>query len=222
MKLSVIIPTRNRSAVLRRSLESLCQQTLFEEMFDIWVIDNGSTDNTALMCEEFCTKLPNLKYHLEPIPGLHSGRHAGLMLSSSDILVFADDDIRAFPTWLEGIAETFNNPKVALVGGKNLPDYVHTPPQWLDDLWRYNEYGRCLGYLALLDFGDVVRSIPPTYIWGCNFAIQRSILIECGGFHPDGMPNEMIRYRGDGETAVSRYVQKKGYLSIYNPKASVY
>jgi hypothetical protein len=43
-----------------------------------------------------------------------------------------------------------------------------------------------------------------------------------GGFHPDGMPPNLSRFRGDGETYVSRYIQKRGYKTIYNPKATVF
>ena len=46
MKLSVIIPTRNRSALLEKALESLLAQTLSQENFEVIIVDNGSTDNT--------------------------------------------------------------------------------------------------------------------------------------------------------------------------------
>jgi hypothetical protein len=36
------------------------------------------------------------------------------------------------------------------------------------------------------------------------------------------MPDELIRYRGDGETHVARYLAHKGYTTLYHPKASVY
>jgi glycosyltransferase involved in cell wall biosynthesis len=154
---------------------------------------------------------------------LHIGRHRGLKESKSDILVYADDDIEAFPSWLEGIWESFQDADVVLVGGKNLPVWETEPPYWIYEMWmNINEYGHSLGYLSILDFGEAIREIPPDYIWGCNFSIRKSILLEAGGFHPDGFPQEMIQYRGDGESAVSEYIRKKGYKTIYNPSASVY
>lgn len=226
LNLSVIIPTRNRSELLARCLASLCPQSLSGKEFEIWVIDNGSIDGTASICDEFRERLlPNLNYHLEPTPGLHAARHAGLRMArggDADILVFADDDIRAFPTWLEGVREGFEDQSVMLAGGKSLPDYECEPPAWLDGLWRRNRWGRWLGYLSLLDFGDAVSEIPAEFVSGCNFAVRKSVLLECGGFNPDGMPPELLRYRGDGESAVSWFVAGKGYRTVYNPKASVY
>ena len=222
LHLSVIIPTRNRSKLLARCLDSICQQTLSNDLFEVLIIDNGSIDDTYSVYNEYKEKIKNLNYHVEPVSGLHAGRHAGLRLAKGDILVFCDDDIRAFPTWLEGVLESFESQEVALVGGKILPDYESEPPEWLNQLWNENKRGRRLGYLSLLDFGDSICDIQPTFVWGCNFSIRKSVLIECGGFHPDAMPKELLRYRGDGETHVSTYIMKKGYKAIYNPKASVY
>jgi GT2 family glycosyltransferase len=146
-----------------------------------------------------------------------------LRAAKGDILVFADDDIRALPTWLEGIAEAFENKNVMLVGGKCLPLFNGQPPLWLDQLWqKQNSAGRILPVLSLLDLGDSIKEISPNYVFGCNFSIRRHILLEAGGFHPDAMPPELIRYRGDGETHVSQFVRKKGYQALYHPKASVY
>ena len=44
------------------------------------------------------------------------GRHNGYKLAKSELLVYADDDIEAFPTWIEGIYESFQDPDVVLVG----------------------------------------------------------------------------------------------------------
>lgn len=223
IKLSVIIPTRNRCDLLKGTLESIAKQSFPKEEFEVIVNDNGSTDDTKQVVGSFYNILPNLVYHYDAKPGLHVGRHNGYKLAKSDILVYADDDIEAFPTWLEGIWESFQDPKVMLVGGKNYPKYEFTPPFWILEKW-YDmcEYGHCLSDLSLIDFGDEIKEIPAYYVYGCNFSIRKKILDETKGFHPDGMPFEHIEYRGDGETYVDRYILEHGYKTIYNPKASVF
>lgn len=222
MKLSVIIPTRNRSKILKKSLESLIKQTLSQKKFEVIVVDNGSTDNTKEVTENFLGKINNLVYVYDDNPGLHIGRHRGLLIAKSDILVYGDDDIEAFPTWLEAILESFDDKGVALVGGKNLPNFESTPPDWIKEMWGKSADGQVLGALSILDFGDKIKEINPYYVFGCNFSIRKNILLDAGGFHPDGMPQEVIKYRGDGESYVSKYILEKGYKTIYNPKASVY
>ncbi|HCY35675.1 MAG: hypothetical protein DKM50_06810 [Candidatus Margulisiibacteriota bacterium] len=223
INLSVIIPTRNRAGSLSGVLDSICVQSLSQGCFEVIVVDNGSSDNTKQITENFIGKIKNLKYFYEATPGLHVGRHIGLKEAQADILVYTDDDIIAFPNWLAGVKESFQNQSADLVGGKILPRFETAPPSWIMDMWnKRSDQGQALGYLSLLDFGDEIKEISPHYVWGCNFAIRKSILLDAGGFHPDGMPQELIRYRGDGETFVSQHVMEKGYKTLYNPKASVY
>ena len=68
--LSVIIPSRDRSALLCKALESLTKQTIDNARFEVIVIDNGSTDNTRDVVKSFENRLPNLRYFYEDTPGL--------------------------------------------------------------------------------------------------------------------------------------------------------
>lgn len=223
MILSVIIPTRNRSKILFGTLESIAKQTLNSKLFEVIVVDNGSTDSTKNVVDSFIKKLLNLHYYYEKTPGLHVGRHRGLKEAKADILVYSDDDIEAFPTWLEGIAEAFEDKDVMLVGGKNLPKFEAEPPDWIMNMClQAHPEGNILGFLSILDLGDSIKEINPYYVFGCNFSIRKSVLSEAGGFHPDAMPQELIRYRGDGESYVSRYILEQGYKTLYHPKASVF
>ena len=222
MFLSVIIPTRNRSPLIKKVLFSLMNQTLTKDQFEVIVIDNGSTDDTAEICDEYKSKLPGFQRIYDECPGLHVGRHLGIKHAKGDILVYADDDIEAFPTWLAGVAESFRDPEVTLVGGKCLPKFESNPQEWVEYLWVRNQYGKTLGYYSLVDFGDEMKEISPFFVFGCNYSIRKNVLIEVGGFHPDAMPQELIKYRGDGESYVSRRIEELRYNVIYNPKASVY
>jgi glycosyltransferase involved in cell wall biosynthesis len=221
--LSVIIPTRDRANCLKGVLSSLTVQTYPPKCFEVLIVDNGSKDNTKEIFDFYSSSILNLHYYYDDRPGLHVGRHVGLREAKGDILVYADDDIEATQMWLEGIAESFNDKEVVLVGGKILPKYEVAPPDWIIRMWKEDENGnRILGYLSLLDLGDEVKEINPNYVFGCNFSIRKSTLLEAGGFHPDAMPQELIKYRGDGESHVSRFILSNGYKTIYNPKASVY
>jgi glycosyltransferase involved in cell wall biosynthesis len=209
---------------LRDALESILDQSLRPSEFEILVVDNSSTDQTPEVVEELNTDSGQIRYLFAPEPGLHVGRHLGAREAKANILVYADDDIEAFPTWLEGIAKAFEDKDVMLVGGKNLPKFESEPPDWIMEMWLQSKYpeGKVLGYLSILDFGDSIKEINPYYVFGCNFSIRKSVLLEAGGFHPDAMPQELIKYRGDGESYVSRYILEHGYKTLYHPKASVY
>ena len=222
--ISVIVPTRNRADLLSSAIQSLLLQTLDRDHFETLIIDNGSADHTEEVVKKYINQLPNLRYIQAPEPGLHIGRHRGMREAKGDILVFTDDDIEATPAWLESYHHLFSDSQVAMAGGNNLPLFVQPPPSWLKCLWERSnpEGGRALSILSILHLRGGLRECSPYRVWGCNLAIRKSVLVEAGGFHPDGMPGEMIQYRGDGETHVSRYIVENDLKCMFDPDASIY
>ncbi|OYT98225.1 MAG: hypothetical protein CFE40_13245 [Burkholderiales bacterium PBB1] len=221
-KASVIVPTRNRADVLRRCLQSLTSQRTQADSFEVIVVDNGSTDETAAVANAFDGPLQLRLLHVHE-PGLHCGRHAGWRAARADVLMFADDDIEAEPGWVEAVVARFAaDPSVALVGGNNLPLFEHEPPMWLQRWWQQPVgRGRALGYLSILDFGAGCFALDPSYVWGCNFNVRRTVLEAARGFHPDGVPAERIRWRGDGESHIARLVRERGWRTLFDSAASV-
>ena len=222
--ISVIIPTRNRADLLSLAIQSLLPQTLDKDHFETLIVDNGSTDQTKDVMKKYINQLSNLRYIYAPEPGLHIGRHRGMREAKGDVLVFADDDIEATPSWLESYHRLFFDSQVAMAGGNNLPLFVQPPPSWLKCLWKFSKSGggRALSTLSILHLNSGLRECSPYMVWGCNFAIRKSVLVEAGGFHPDLMPVELIQYQGDGETYVSRYIAESGLKCMFHPGASIY
>jgi glucosyl-dolichyl phosphate glucuronosyltransferase len=220
--LSVIVPTRNRASLLARLLRSLRDQTLAPAEFEILVVDSGSADNTREIAAQAQVELKNVRYFFIAVPGLHAARHLGMEKAASQVLVYADDDIRAAPTWLESVSESFTDPQVALVGGRILPEFETVPPPWVDDLWRENAWGRFLSLYSLSDCGESRKNIDPTYVWGCNFSIRKEWLSRLGGFHPDAMPEHLLRFRCDCELGIARRIRELNLKAEYNPGALVF
>ncbi|MCH8118436.1 MAG: glycosyltransferase [Planctomycetes bacterium] len=221
---SVIIPTYNRCASLGRAIGSLVNQDFEANQYEILVVDNGSTDSTRGVVESAVLNHNghNIRYIYEPEPGLHCGRHRGAIESTGQILCYLDDDVVVDKLWLQGVIETFTNTDAVLVGGKILPKYETEPPEWINQFIAVRPEGKSLGQLSLIDFGNELKQIDPCFVWGCNYSIRKDVLFECGGFHPDSMPSDLIRYRGNGEIALSASIKEKGYKAYYNPKACVY
>lgn len=224
MNLSIIIPTLNRDYYLKNCLTSLIKQNHPQNDYEILVIDNGSSDRTKQITENIIHQHLNrqIRYIYEPEPGLLSGRHRGALEAQGDILVFIDDDIEADSNWLSAIHEVFLDPSVQLVGGRNLPKYETSPPEWLNHFWIEHPLGKYLGELSLLDFGEQTQQIDPNYVWGLNFSIRRQALFDLGGFHPDCIPKHLQHFQGDGETGLTIKANQLGYKAIYQPQALVF
>lgn len=223
IKISVIFSTFNRARLLKNALISIQKQKFPFDLYEIIVIDNGSKDDTKNVVEELNKIfIKKIIYYYEKNPGLHNARHRGAKESNGEILVYLDDDVEVSPNLIFEVNNTFENAKVDLVGGKILPKYEINPPLWILNFWENMSDGKLCIFLSLLDFGNEIKEISPLYVFGCNFSIRKSVLFELGGFNPDSMPKELIKYRGDGESGLAKKIIEKGYKAIYNPEILIY
>jgi len=222
--ITLVLPTRNRSGLLDCAIASVFKQKLTRANFEIVLLDNGSIDDTHEIALKWIEQLGNLSYFYVPEPGLHVGRHRGMLEAKGDVLVFADDDIEATPCWLGAIHEAFQDPDLAMMGGNDLPMFMGAPPDWLYELWSYEkpDKSHSIPLLSIQQNPPGKRKFSPYWVWGCNFAIRKEVLLAAGGFHPDGMPQDLIRFRGDGETHVSKYVADNNLKCIFDSRATVY
>jgi glycosyltransferase involved in cell wall biosynthesis len=206
-----------------RSVASVAKQDFEPNEFEIVIVENGGRQGAEAIVDEIRRNFQRvtIRYVHEPAPGLLAGRHRGLQEASRDLLVFIDDDIEATPHWLNAIAESFVDPNVHLVGGRNFPEYESAPPGWLDAQWQNCDGGIMCTHLSLSDLGPIARPIDANLIWGLNFSIRKRSLLELGGFHPDGVPPSLLRFRGDGETGLTMAAKALGYGARYNPLAVI-
>ena len=98
IKISVIIPTYNRSKLLNRSIRSVLNQTY--QPNEIIVVDNGSTDDTREMVSKNFRKICYI-YHDKK--GVSSARNAGIRISKSNWISFLDSDDEWDPNHLDAL-----------------------------------------------------------------------------------------------------------------------
>lgn len=92
MSVDVVIPIRNGEVFIADCLESIHQQSRFDFINRILVINDGSTDKSAEVAEGFKSKLANLEvFTVEPI-GLSGARNFGLAMASATHVAFLDCD----------------------------------------------------------------------------------------------------------------------------------
>lgn len=99
LKISVIIPVYNAEKYLDQCLQSLLQQTLQD--FEILCIDDGSTDNSLVVLNQYAKNYTNVKVYQQQ--NLHAGvaRNKGIKESQGDYLAFVDADDFVEPDYLE-------------------------------------------------------------------------------------------------------------------------
>ncbi len=165
---SVIIPTRNRSGLLRRCLEALANQTARPGTFDVMVVDNGSSDDTMMTLEAARRAYPQLQLHwtheLRQGPG--AARNRGLMHARGEIILFTDDDCIPARNWVEVMLQTFDR-ELELAGIEGL---------------TYTELDR---FSPFLHFAANDGGVYPT----CNIGYRADIVRSVGGFDVRAFPD---------------------------------
>jgi glycosyltransferase involved in cell wall biosynthesis len=157
-----------------------------------------------------------IRYVSEPEPGLHAGRHRGAREARGEVVAYLDDDTQVHEDWLRG-AEPVLRGLADAVACRILPQWEAPVTSWLEDLVSTGVYGP----LTLLDLGEEQREVEPEFVWGAGFFIRRSLVFDLNGFHPDSMPAELLRFRGDGESGLMRKFAAAGHRAWYDPSSVV-
>jgi MoaA/NifB/PqqE/SkfB family radical SAM enzyme/glycosyltransferase involved in cell wall biosynthesis len=118
MDISIVIPTYNRKLKLKACLESLFRQDYPQDVFEIIVIDDGSTDGTKYMVEEFSRINPNLRYFNQKRKGPAAARNLGIKNARAQIVGFTDSDCILDKDWVKAMVRAHSLDKqAAAVGG---------------------------------------------------------------------------------------------------------
>ena len=105
MKFSVIIPLYNKAPYVRKALETVCAQTYRD--YEIIVINDGSTDNSAIIAEEYLNGVEGISYKIlfQQNAGVSAARNNGVAQASGEYIAFLDADDWWKPTYLEKMAQ---------------------------------------------------------------------------------------------------------------------
>jgi len=216
MDLSVVVCTYNRSRLLEGNLLALGRQVTPPELrWEVVVVDNNCTDDTASVIERAVERFPvALSRVTESEQGLCNARNRGISATRGRYIAFTDDDTRPYPNWVEQIWFTFKKWNCGAVAGRVKLELPGQRPRWLvDDL---------LSSLAHVDYGNSVRVLdsPEQPFLGANMAIAREVFGEIGVFKP-GLDRVGKKLVGGGDTDLYERIIDAKIAVMYQPLASV-
>lgn len=199
LSISNVIPVYNNADGIKSTLNALVRQTASNQ--EIFVVDNGSTDDTRDVINDFKSVYANVHLLVEDdIQGSYAARNKGIKHADADILAFLDANETVDPDWLETALEAMETQKVDYLG-------CNVEIELEEDtlVGRYNDRT-----------GFPVEK----YLQRDRFAPTSALLVRREVFEDVGLFDERLISGGDVE--FGQRVHEAGYEQGYAEDATVY
>ncbi|MHB8132796.1 MAG: sugar transferase [Anaerolineaceae bacterium] len=197
---SVIIPAKNSAKSLPACLQSLLHQDGFQfgENYEVVVVDDGSSDETAFIGEQFGVRVIR-----QANSGPAAARNCGAKAAQSELLLFTDSDCIPQSNWCLEMSKPFKDPEVMGVKGAYLCQEHNQVARFVQQEFEYKYMG--MAKLPQIDFID-------TY----SAAYRKFIFLENNGFD-ENFPIPSVE-----DQELSFRISRKGYKLVFQPTARVY
>lgn len=198
---SIIVPVYNKSQYLDNCLESITRQTYSD--IEILLIDDGSTDGSEYICDQWSQRDPRIKVIHQKNAGVSAARNIGIDMARGKYITFVDADdallVTAISTMVEGVQ-------------KNGSDI------WISglDITLWNEYNR--------NFSKYLLHKRRVAVWGCLYETSLAskvhfsenlvnsedfvflFLISLRAKHISGDATEVYMYNTVVDNSLSKYI----------------
>lgn len=113
VKISIIVPIYNAEKYIRTCLDSILKQTLKE--IEIICVDDGSTDNSSIIMDDYAEKYPRVKVLHKKNSGYGNSMNQGLSLATGEYIGIVESDDYIMPNMYEELYKLTNNGSVEVV-----------------------------------------------------------------------------------------------------------
>ncbi len=189
IRISVVIATCNRARFLESCLNSLEKQSLDKDLFEVIVVNDGSTDSTSQLLDDFKKKTSiHFRYINQENRGVSFARNVGIDNAKGEYIAFTDDDCIAPVDWLKKMYQLFSQAgeNVAGVGGPldcitmNKDSYIAHFIQFIDE-FNYIPVLR-KHFIRYVHTSQLKGTEQIPYLRTSNAMFRKKYLKEVGGF----------------------------------------
>jgi GT2 family glycosyltransferase len=211
-RVSVVIPTHNRAAVLAMALRGLLEQTYPADRLEVIVSDDGSSDGTPAVLDEFAALFGGrLRVLRQPPTGAAAARNRGLRAADGDLILFLDDDVVPGAGLVSEHVAThrrWNRARdVAVVGYTRWPHEIR-----LTAFLHYlNDWGPQFSYRFMIEDME----LPFCHFYAANLSLTREVCGTTAAF-TEWFPNLW------DDTELGYRLAQRGLRLYYNPRAVGY
>ena len=156
-KVSIIVPVYNIENYIRVCVESILAQTY--ESFELILVDDGSKDNSGILCDEYAAIDSRVKVIHKENGGVSSARNTGLQQAKGKWIMYVDGDDWIEPDMIESLIETAKATEADLVFGDFIKYGANAGnkqlPSWSTD--KKDSMSRYIAYSMTTIWGSIAK-----------------------------------------------------------------
>jgi glycosyltransferase involved in cell wall biosynthesis len=218
LRIDVIIPTYNRCALLRLTLDSLLKAHVPPGLVtSVVVADNNSSDDTRAVAQAYEPKFQGrLKYVFEQRQGKSYAINTSIGGTNGDLVGMIDDDEQVDERWFDVVLKWFSQNDIDFIGGPYRPAWETNPPGWLPEDYR--------GVVGSNDEVQEVRTYGldyPGMLMGGNAVVRRRIFERVGPYSTEFCRTEKNLFSSEDDDMYERLLAA-GAHGKYIPDLIIY
>ena len=200
-KISVVIPVYNVEQFLRECVDSVLEQTVSD--FEIILVDDGATDSSGAICDEYGAKDQRVRVIHQANGGLSAARNRGLDAANGEYIYFLDSDDYLAPNTLEALLECAEQAAADVVFFDAWVFFTDCEPD--PKVYQYHrskDYGAKPGRQMLLELlsTDEYRTAVPLMLLRREYMLNNQLRFREGILHEDELFTFYV-YHADGQIA---------------------
>lgn len=211
LRLSVLIPTYNRAATLSETLRHLAEQDLDPALFEVVIVDDGSSDDTRAVVQGWMSRAPfRLRYSYQSNHGPGHAYNRALEAAEAPIVLYTGDDMFLAPQSLRAHLEThLAHPEreVSVLGP------IEVSPT-LDQSVFLRKFDRTRASQMV-----GVKELPYYKFWTANVSAKRDFVLQNGRMPESIGPGGAIAHQ---DPELGYQLSHHGLRILYNPDAVTY
>lgn len=171
--LSIVVPVYNAEFYLKKNIDTLINQTASKEIYEVILVDDGSEDNSAEICEQISKEYHNVHFISQENQGVSAARNSGIKMAKGTYITFVDSDDYVAKDYVDTICNLVHMDRDLFIFNNYIAETSENT--YIEKTWLKKEEFESLEYIYTL-FLDFKLNAPWDKVFKRNIIDKNNII----------------------------------------------